>query len=102
MKILDVPTVSTTDVKKSPVKIAEMAAKLNTGVYVLNRGKALSVTVTPEQYRSLVEAQERLLELETESRAQNNLIADDGVRYTAEKVSQHGLPQEIDPDDGWE
>lgn len=102
MKILDVPTVSTTDVKKSPARIAKMAADLNTGVYVLNRGKALSVTLTPKQYQILVEAQEKLLDLEVEEKARKAIKTDDGTRIPANDVSKNGIPDQIDPDDGWE
>ena len=102
MKILDVPTVSTTDVKKSPAKIAKMAADLNTGIYVLNRGKAVSVTLTPKQYQQLVEAQERLLDIEAEEKAREAINNDDGTRISAEKVSKNSIPDQLDPDDGWE
>lgn len=102
MNILNVPTVSTTEAKKSPLKIAEMAGKLNTGVYVLNRGKAISVTLTPNQYASLVAAQDRLLDLEAEKQAIQNLKDDDGVRIPARKLSERGIPTELDPNDGWE
>jgi hypothetical protein len=102
MKVLDVPTVSTTEVKNSPVKIAQMAAKLNTGVYVLNRGKALSVTLTPDQYKELVEAQERLLDLESELKARRRIDKDDGSRLTDEDVTGHKITDQIDNGDGWE
>ncbi|BAP85649.1 hypothetical protein LOOC260_111100 [Paucilactobacillus hokkaidonensis JCM 18461] len=102
MKVLNVPTVSTTEVKQNPAKIAAMANDLNTGVYVLNRGKAISVTLTPGQYASLVQAQERLLDLETEQKSLENIKNDDGTRIPATKVSEHGIPDEIDSDDGWE
>ncbi|WP_461226018.1 type II toxin-antitoxin system Phd/YefM family antitoxin [Lacticaseibacillus suihuaensis] len=101
MKILDVPTVSTTDVKKSPAEVAKLAEKLNTGVYVLNRGKAISVTLTPDQYRELVEDQELLLDLQAEQQARLNLSRDNGHRTPIEAVVKN-LPKEIDPDDGWE
>ena len=102
MEILNVPTVSTTEVKQSPMKVAEMAAKYHTGVYMLNRGKAVSVTLTPEQYSDLVKSQERLLDLETELQAIKRLKADDGYRISADRVAEGHIPDQIDTDDGWE
>jgi uncharacterized protein YmfQ (DUF2313 family) len=101
MKILDVPTVSTTDVKKSPTEIAKLAERMHTGVYVLNRGKAISVTLTPDQYRSLVEDHERLLDLQAEEQALANIASDNGHRTPARDFISD-LPAEVDPDDGWE
>jgi hypothetical protein len=102
MKILDVPTVSTSEVKKNPTKIAKMAAELNTGIYVLNRGKALSVTLTPEQYQQLVADQEALLDLKTEQRALTAIQHDTGTRLSENEAIGHALPDEIDSNDGWE
>ncbi|ERL65959.1 type II toxin-antitoxin system Phd/YefM family antitoxin [Schleiferilactobacillus shenzhenensis] len=102
MKVLDVPTVSITELKKDPAKVAKMAADMGIGVYVLNRGKAISVTLTPEQYAALVADQERLLDLEVERQAIENIKNDSGERIPAEKVIGHPIGDTIDPDDGWE
>ncbi|MDR1567418.1 MAG: type II toxin-antitoxin system Phd/YefM family antitoxin [Streptococcaceae bacterium] len=53
-KKLEVPTVSITDVKKSPSEIFRLAEAKGTGVYVFNREKIAGVMISQKQYEELV------------------------------------------------
>ena len=55
MEILsDVPMLSVTDIKRSPMEGFNKAKDENTGVYITNRDKAVGVMLTREQYEKLV------------------------------------------------
>ncbi|MBT2583962.1 hypothetical protein [Planococcus sp. ISL-109] len=53
MKILDVPTKSTSEVKRSPLEIFQLAQQEGSGVYVFNEEKVAGVMISQEQYESL-------------------------------------------------
>ena len=103
-KILDVPTTSISEVKKSPTIVFKKAKEENTPVYVFNRGAVAGVMLTQEQYESLtneIEAlQERVLNLEVEKR----LAIKDLDLYSDEEVRGANADQfvTVDENDGWE
>ena len=103
-KILDVPTTSISEVKKSPTIIFKKAEKENTPVYVFNRGDVAGVMLTQEQYESLTNEievlHERVLDLEVEKR----LVIKDLELYSDEEVRGANADQflTIDENDGWE
>lgn len=72
MKKMDVPTVSISDLKKSPKKIIEEAKTKKTGVYVLNQGKPTAVVLGVDEYEALINSyevmEERIADLELAER----------------------------------
>ena len=103
-KILDVPTTSISEVKKSPTIVFKRAEKENTPVYVFNRGDVAGVMLTQEQYESLTNEietlHERVLDLELEKR-----LASKGLElFSDEEVRGANANQflSIDENDGWE
>lgn len=55
MKTLEnIPMLSVTEIKKSPMVGFERAAKEGTGAYITNRDKVVGVMLTREQYEELV------------------------------------------------
>jgi hypothetical protein len=104
MQVLNVPTATVSDVKKSPGKVFEQAAKANNGVYVFNRGTVAGVMLTRQQYESLnsrfEEMSERLWDMETARRLHTSELQ----TYTDAQVrgDRAQLTPVIDPDDGWE
>ena len=103
-KILDVPTTSISEVKKSPTIVFKKAKEENTPVYVFNRGDVAGVMLTQEQYESLTNEievlHERVLDLEVEKR----LVIKDLKLYSDEEVRGANVDQfrTIDENDGWE
>ena len=53
MKILDIPTSSISEVKRSPMEVFQKADKEAAGVYVFNREKVAGVMLTQKQYETL-------------------------------------------------
>lgn len=53
MKILDVPTKSISEVKRSPMEVFQLALEEGTGVYVFNQEQVAGVMISQEQYESL-------------------------------------------------
>ena len=50
----EIPMLSVTDIKESPMKWCKQADKHNTGVYVTNRNETVGVMLTQPQYEDLV------------------------------------------------
>lgn len=50
----EIPMLSVTDIKESPMKGFKEADKHNTGVYVTNRNETVGVMLTQSQYEDLV------------------------------------------------
>jgi PHD/YefM family antitoxin component YafN of YafNO toxin-antitoxin module len=104
MQILDVPTASITDVKKSPGAVFDLAADANNAVYVFNRGTVSGVMLTKEQYESLnrqiEDLEDRLIEAETARRLSLTDVktySDASVRGKAATITPV-----LDDSDGWE
>ena len=103
-KILDVPTTSISEVKKSATIVFKKAKADNTPVYVFNRGDVAGVILTQEQYESLTNENEvlheRVLDLEVEKR----LVIKDLALYSDEEVRGANADQfrTIDANDGRE
>ena len=103
-KILDVPTTSISEVKKSPTIVFKKAKEENTPVYVFNRGDVAGLMQTQEQYESMtneIEAlHERVLDLEVEKR----LAIKDLELYSDEEVRGANADQfvTVDENDGWD
>lgn len=103
MRVLDVPTTSISEVKRSPIAVFERSEEAENGVYVLSHGKIAGVMLTREQYESLVrqidELEEQLILQEAALR-----LRDDSVqRYRDEEVrdaDSRAVP--FSEDDGWE
>jgi len=74
-KILDIPTATISDVKKSPINIFKRAYKEGKGVYILNRKKIEGVMLTQKKYESLIEENnylnDKIIELVAEIRLLN-------------------------------
>ncbi|WP_442861668.1 type II toxin-antitoxin system Phd/YefM family antitoxin [Carnobacterium sp. CS13] len=104
MKILDIPTSSISEVKRSPMEIFQRADKEAAGVYVFNREKVAGVMLTQNQYESLNKEvdglYDQIADLITEKRLLNEKVAtfsDSEVR--GEIANERPI---IDEDDGWE
>lgn len=50
----DIPMLTITDIKQSPMTGFEAAATHGTGVYITRRGETVGVILTPEKYETLV------------------------------------------------
>ena len=94
MQTLNVPTVSFTDVKKSPGSIFSLAKETDNAVYVFNRGQVAGVILTKEQYEFLhsriEELEDRLLDTEVARRLSDNdnkTFSDMAVRGKARLTS---------------
>lgn len=104
MRILDIPTTSISDVKRSPMEAFQRADREAAGVYVFNREKVAGVMLTQQQYESLnkeiEELYSRLEDLTVEMRLSNKNVR----TYTDLEVrgEQGTHPTTIDELDGWE
>ncbi|CZQ95506.1 type II toxin-antitoxin system Phd/YefM family antitoxin [Trichococcus ilyis] len=103
-KILDVPTTSISEVKKSPTIIFKKAEKENTPVYVFNRGDVAGVMLTQEQYESLTNEIEVLHEQVMDLVVAQRLAIKDLELFSDEEVRGTNADQflTIDENDGWE
>ena len=70
-RILNNPTSTISDVKKSPMDVFLKASEEGEGVYILNRKKIAGVMLTQKQYESLIE--------------ENNYLHDKIIELIAEK-----------------
>ncbi|RNF39367.1 hypothetical protein [Planococcus salinus] len=104
MKILDVPTTSVSEVKRSPMEVFQKADKEAAGVYVFNREKVAGVMLTQEQYESLNREIDDLYGQLADLMAEKRLAADNVTVFSDREV--RGIiadePPVIDEEDGWE
>ncbi|WP_261966393.1 hypothetical protein [Exiguobacterium artemiae] len=104
MRILDIPTTSISDVKRSPMEAFQRADREAAGVYVFNREKVAGVMLTQQQYESLnkeiEELYSRLDDLTVEMRLSNKSVR----TYTDSEVRGEQVTHTttIDEMDGWE
>ena len=104
MQVLDIPTASISEVKKSPDSVFRKAAESKNAVYVFNRGDVSGVMMTREQYESLnkelEELEDRLFDAQVALRLSARDVKrypDSSVRHAAAKVAPV-----LDENDGWE
>lgn len=76
MRILDIPTTSISNVKRSPMEVFQKADQEAAGVYVFNREKVAGVMLTQKQYESLNREIEELHDQLADLTAQNRLLKD--------------------------
>ena len=103
MRILDVPTTSITEVKRSPMAVFERSEETENGVYVLSHGTVAGVMLTREQYEGLVhqidELEEELILQEAAFRLRDGSVP----RYSDEEVrNATARATPFSEDDGWE
>ena len=60
MKVLDVPTMNLTDMKRHPREAFETARKAGTGVYIFGYNQPIGVVLTKAQYERLFKTIENL------------------------------------------
>ncbi len=103
MRVLDVPTTSISEVKRSPVAVFERSEKAENGVYVLSHGSVAGVMLAREMYEQLVrrvdELEEELCLLEASYRIENpseHRFRDEDVRDARARAVA------FSEDDGWE
>jgi hypothetical protein len=100
---LNVPTVSITEVRKSPTRVFNLAAKKENAVYVSSHGMVVGVMLTPELFKSSTqhteELEDRLIDAEAAPRP-----ADTSTRIHTDTEIRGGhstLTFYLDVDDGW-
>jgi PHD/YefM family antitoxin component YafN of YafNO toxin-antitoxin module len=104
MKTLAVPTANITDVKKSPGKVFELAAKNDNGVYIFNRGRVAGVMLTREQYENLSNSIEMLKEKLFDAEVAARIANTDMKTFSDAEVRGGSCMnnQLIDELDGWQ
>ncbi|MDO3409097.1 hypothetical protein QWJ34_04920 [Saccharibacillus sp. CPCC 101409] len=104
MRILDIPTTSISDVKRSPMEVFEKAAQEAAGVYVFNREKIAGVMITQKQYESLNREIEDLYEQLADLIAEKRLLTQNISTFSDEEVRGTTATEftVIDEEDGWE
>ena len=104
MKILDIPTSSISEVKRSPMEIFQRADKEAAGVYVFNREKVAGVMLTQNQYESLNKEvdglYDQIADLIAEKRLLNETVATFSDREVRGEIANER--PSIDEEDGWE
>lgn len=104
MRILDIPTTSISDVKRSPMAAFQKADQEAAGVYVFNREKVAGVMLTQKQYESLNreidELYDQLADLTAEKRLLTKNIAT--ISDLEVRGAVAAAPPVIDEEDGWE
>lgn len=104
MKILDIPTSSISEVKRSPMEIFKKADKEAAGVYVFNREKVAGVMLTQKQYETLNKEvdslYDQIADLIAENRLQNEKVATFSDSEVRGSIANE-VPT-IDEEDGWE
>ena len=103
MKILDVPTTSISEVKRSPMDAFQKADQEAAGVYVFNREKVAGVMLTQKQYESLNKEIEELYDKLADIMAEKRLLTKhvstfSDVEVRGEIASKRPI---IDEEDGW-
>ena len=104
MRILDIPTTSISNVKRSPMEAFQKADQEDAGVYVFNREKVAGVMLTQKQYESLNREIEELYDQLADLMAEKRLLTENGSTFS--DVEVRGAiatePPVIDEEDGWE
>ena len=104
MKILDIPTSSISDVKRSPMEIFQKADKEAAGVYIFNREKVAGVMLTQKQYESLNKEVDGLHDQIADLIAEKRLLNEKVPTFSDSEVRGSIANEEptIDEEDGWE
>ncbi len=104
MKILDIPTSSISEVKRSPMEIFQRADKEAAGVYVFNREKVAGVMLTQKQYESLNKEVDSLYDQIADLITEKRLLNENIVTFSDNNVRESIANEEptIDEEDGWE
>jgi len=103
-KILDIPTSTISDLKKSPMNIFRKASKAGEGVYILNRKKIAGVMLTQKQYEALVRENDYLNDKIVELIAEKRLLNKKPAVYSDREIRGEVANKEpiIDKLDGFE
>ncbi len=104
MKILDIPTSSISEVKRSPMEIFQKADKEAAGVYIFNREKVAGVMLTQKQYESLNKEVDGLYDQIANLIAEKRLLNENVTTFSDNDVrgSIANEAPTIDEEDGWE
>lgn len=104
MKILDIPTSSISEVKRSPMEIFQKADKEAAGVYIFNREKVAGVMLTQKQYESLNKEVDGLYDQIADLIAEKRLLNENILTFSDSDVRGSIVNEEptIDEEDGWE
>lgn len=104
MRILDIPTSSISEVKRSPMDIFQKADKEAAGVYIFNREKVAGVMLTQKQYETLNKEVDELYDQIADLIAEKRLLNEKVALYSDSEV-RGAIAAEIptiDEEDGWE
>lgn len=104
MRILDIPTTSISNVKRSPMEAFQMADQEAAGVYVFNREKVAGVMLTQKQYESLNREIEELYDQLADLMAEKRLLTENVSTFSDVEVRGATATESpvIDEEDGWE
>ncbi|WP_162273615.1 hypothetical protein [Planococcus versutus] len=86
MRILDIPTTSISNVKRSPMEAFQKADQEAAGVYVFNREKVAGVMLTQKQYESLNREIEELYDQLADLMAEKRLLKENVSTFTDVEV----------------
>ncbi|GEO68253.1 type II toxin-antitoxin system Phd/YefM family antitoxin [Levilactobacillus acidifarinae] len=104
MRILEVPTSTLSELKRSPQNVFDQAQAAKAGIYIFNRKTPVGVVLSVVDYEDLVKEnkalQAQLLELKTLAR-QNHVEPTFTDKQVRGKSLANSKPK-IDPNDGWE
>jgi len=103
-KILDIPTSTISDVKKSPMNVFRKASKAGEGVYILNRKKIAGVMLTQKQYETLLKENDYLNDKIVELLAEKRIFNKNPAVFSDREVRGEIANKEpvIDKADGFE
>jgi PHD/YefM family antitoxin component YafN of YafNO toxin-antitoxin module len=103
-KILNAPTATISDVKKSPMDVFRKATNQGEGVYILNRKKIEGVMLTQKQYEALIEENDYLNDKIVELIAEKRLLDKSPAAFSDREVRGKVANKEpiIDKLDGFE
>lgn len=104
MRILDIPTTSISEVKRSPMEVFQRADQESSGVYVFNREKVAGVMLTQKQYEALNKEVEGLYDQITDLIAEKRLLQERIISFSDSEVRGAIADEQptIDEEDGWE
>lgn len=103
LQTLDAPLTTISELKKSPRKIIDEAAELETGVYVLNQSKPEAVIMPVEEYEHMVKENRHLNE-QLVNYAVQQRISDQNPTLLSDRETRGNAadkPPVVDPNDGW-
>lgn len=102
MRILDVPYINITDMKKSPRSAFEKAEEFNSIVHVLRNNKPYGVVMKPDQYEAMYNEIESLQDRLEEYIIKERLVESKIKTHNEKEVLDNRLDQvTIDENDGW-